>query len=327
MKFMREEEKMLRKLAGKILNRDLLGELSGGSRRTELETRIASAMARAAATAAARLIDPKNPITWEFCGFSQHGEDGILDFLCSRMLSPNRFFFEIGAADGLQNCTAWLAFARQFAGIWIEGDPRLSALAESALAGRAWNIHCINRFVEPECMPELLRMCPYPDPDVLSLDIDSTDYYIGCKILDLGFRPKVWIVEYNSVFGPERCVTIPLTSGFNRWTEPSGLYYGCSIGGWRRLFENAGYQFVTVESSGTNAFFIDPKAFPPGFADGFSSLGFRDNEADLNGATRPYLDGHGDRVLPRREWKDQMARIAKLPLVEIENRAPAGLHS
>src|SRR3979411_658780 len=64
-------------------------------------TRIGSALARAAATAPLRIINPKEPRTWEFSGFSQHGEDGIIDYLCSQLLRPNRFFFEIGAGDGL----------------------------------------------------------------------------------------------------------------------------------------------------------------------------------------------------------------------------------
>jgi hypothetical protein len=314
---------MLRKFVGKLLGRDLLVDVSATTRRTEVETRIAAAMARAAATAAARSIDPKAPLTWEFGGFSQHGEDGILDFLCSRLRSPNRFFFEIGAADGLQNCTAWLAFARNFAGVWVEGDPALTAMAERALASRIWNVHCVSRFVEPACLPELLGMCPYRDPDVFSLDIDSTDYHIGSKVLELGFRPKIWVVEYNSAFGPDRPVTVPFSTGFNRWADPSGLYYGCSIAGWRRLFEGAGYQFITVDSSGINAFFIDPSAFPSRFAEGMEGLSFRDNEADLNGATRPYTNARGARVLPRRDWREQMALIAKLPLVEIDGNVPA----
>ena len=74
------------------------------------------------ATIQLRVLDPDRPLTWEFAGFSQHGEDGIVDYLSSQVLAPNRFFVEIGAGDGIQNCTAWLAFAKSYGGIWVEGN-------------------------------------------------------------------------------------------------------------------------------------------------------------------------------------------------------------
>ena len=44
---------------------------------------------------------------------------------------------------------------------------------------------------------------------------------------------------------------------------------------------------------------------------------FRDNEGDLNGATRPVPDACGDNVLPLRNWNSQGARISMLPLEEV----------
>lgn len=291
------------------------GETSGPA---QPKTQIGVALARAAATAPLRVIDPKRPRSWEFAGFSQHGEDGIVDYLCGRLLNPARFFFEIGAANGIENCTAWLAFARSYGGVWVEGDPALCRQARAAIAGTLWNVHVINRFVEPESVPALLKMCPHRRPDVFSLDIDGIDYHVASEILKLGYRPKIWVVEYNSAFGPERLVSVPAAPGFNRWSgHPSGLYYGCSIGGWRSLFKDFGYAFVSVEQSGVNAFFIDPAEFPKGFAKGLRGDAFRDNQGDLNGATRPYKDEAGDAVLPARDWRAQYALIAALPLVEI----------
>ena len=56
-----------------------------------------------------RRIDLQRPATWEWSCFSQNGEDGIIDVLCSQLLESNRYFLEIGAADGIENNTAWLA--------------------------------------------------------------------------------------------------------------------------------------------------------------------------------------------------------------------------
>jgi hypothetical protein len=288
--------------------------------RVVLRAKISVALSRAAATASLRTIQPKRPASWEFSGFSQHGEDGIVDYLCSNLVTSNRFFIEIGAGDGIQNCTAWLAFAKSYGGVWVEGDAKLCDQARMSLEGAIWNVHVINQFVTPDCVPALIKMCPHIRPDVCSLDIDGIDYHVAAKILELGYRPKIWLVEYNSVFGPEYKVSVPYTRQFNRWSaHPSGLYYGCSIAGWQALFSRFSYLFVTVEQSGCNAFFIDPTMFPAGFTDGLNGEKFRNNEGDSNGATRAYKDADGDEVLPERDWRAQYNLISQLPLVQIQS--------
>mgnify|MGYP005652949861 FL=1 len=43
------------------------------------------ALARAAATKDLLHLDKQNPLTWEFSGFSQNGEDGLLDYLIKQL--------------------------------------------------------------------------------------------------------------------------------------------------------------------------------------------------------------------------------------------------
>jgi len=90
---------MFRRLAAQI---DKLRRFNTMFAKLELQVRISSALSRAAATAPLRLIDPLRPLTWEFNGFSEHGEDGIIDYLCSQITTPNRFFFEIGAVEAFR---------------------------------------------------------------------------------------------------------------------------------------------------------------------------------------------------------------------------------
>jgi hypothetical protein len=287
-------------------------------RRRETDVRIAAALSRAAATAAIRSIDPTNPVTWEFAGFSQHGEDGIVDYLCSCMVLRNRFFFEIGSADGLENCTAWLAHARGYGGVMVEGDPVLLERCRKSLDGRIWNVHAVNLMVDAENISSLMKLCPHRDLDVFVLDIDSIDYYVMKRVLELGFRPKLIVVEYNSSFGPDRAVTVPYKQGFSRWeAHPTGLFYGVSIAAWRSLLGQHRYSFVTVETSGINAFFLDPAAFPDEFMSTVQGTSFLDNIGDLNGATCPYKDASGDLVLPLRDWKRQLELLADANFVEV----------
>lgn len=63
-------------------------------------------LARGAATSALRNLDMSNLSSWEFSGFSQNGEDGIIDVLTRNIVEPNRYFIEIGASDGVENNTA-----------------------------------------------------------------------------------------------------------------------------------------------------------------------------------------------------------------------------
>ena len=86
--------------------------------------RVVIALSKGAAMMQARQIDPSAPGTWEFSGFSQNGEDGILDVLRRRLTSSNRYFIEIGCSDGIENNSAWLVVAEKFAGIMIDGSAR-----------------------------------------------------------------------------------------------------------------------------------------------------------------------------------------------------------
>src|SRR5262245_8837470 len=84
--------------------------------------RLSFAMARAAATAPLRQLDPARPCTWEFSAFSQHGEDGIIDYLTRQIRELHGYFIEIGAANGLENNSTWLALGRSFSGLMIDGN-------------------------------------------------------------------------------------------------------------------------------------------------------------------------------------------------------------
>lgn len=240
--------------------------------------RVAIAIAKGAAARSARRIDPRHPSTWEFSGFSQNGEDGIIEVLRSALLRPNRFFFEIGSADGVQNNTSWLLVTEQYHGIMVEGSAALSAKARRLLAGCCIGGRFEHRFVTRDNATELLALCPDREPDLFSLDIDGNDFHVARALLDAGMRPKIVVVEFNSVFGPERSVTIPYDPSFDyRRAHPSQLYYGVSLRAWQKLFAGTGYRFVTVDRNGVNAVFVDPGQFDRAFLDEVVPLAFAEN--------------------------------------------------
>lgn len=226
----------------------------------------------------ARRLDFSRPASWEFSGFSQNGEDGIIDVLRTQLLAPNRYFIEVGAADGMQNNSSWLVVAGQCSGIMVEADSKRAARAARLLPGYSIGTEIRNQFITRENAGELANTAMYRDPDMLSLDIDGNDYYVCCALFDSGLRPKIVVVEYNSVYGSERCLTIPYQNEFDfQKAHPSQLYYGVSLAGWKKFFASHGYCFVTAERNGVNAFFADPACFAPGFLSQVQPLDFADN--------------------------------------------------
>ena len=282
----------------------MLGKLRRLFWRLEDRQRIAIALGKGALMPTRR-IDLRLPETWEWSAFSQNGEDGILDVLCGQLRHHSRYFFEIGAGDGIDNNTAWLAIVKQYGGLMIEGDPEQWRHANQLLPRCALAVECLHCFVTRGNVATLADRALYRDPDVCSLDIDGNDYHIATALLDAGLRPRIFVVEYNSAYGPEQCLTIPYAHDF-RFTEahPSRLYYGVSIAGWRAFFAQRGYRFITVERNGVNAFFVDPAHFDAGFLDAVQGSTFAENRQQC--------------LTFRESWPAQFERIRSLPLIDIQ---------
>ena len=140
---------------------------------------------------------------------------------------------------------------------------------------------------------------------MFSLDIDGVDYYVASTLLEEGFRPRVFVVEYNSAFGPDRNTTVRYSDTFDQRTiHPSGLYYGVSVNGWKTLLTAYGYRFVTVDQNGVNAFFVHADSFPAAFTEQMQGITFAEN---FNQCAK-----HGT------GWEAQFDQIRGLPLVEIK---------
>ena len=256
---------------------------------------------RGALGASTRSIDDTKPITWEFSAFSQNGEDGIVDVLISKLLISNKYFIEIGTSNGLANNTAYLALVKKFSGIMVEGSKLHSKNTRFIYKIFNKGVFSFNSFVTLENIKDLLSKSTTKTPDLFALDIDGNDFYLTKSILVQGFRPSIFVVEYNSNFGPEKSVTIPYTSNFDySKAHVSRLYYGASIKAWIYLFSEFGYDFVTVDSNGINAFFVLKDAFSHDFLSNLVGLQFVDNKVEYQ--------------LFGLSWKDRYELISTLPL-------------
>lgn len=282
----------------------MLDKVIRNIRLAQTKQHIGLALARAASTSMLRQVDEASPSTWEFSGFSQNGEDGVIDFLTRKIKSPNHYFIEIGASNGLENNSSWLAIGRKFNGLMVEGNAAASAWCSSFMPLYNLGVESICSYVSKANVQELFGRSLFRDPDVFSLDIDSLDYYVVQEILKQGLRPKIVVVEYNSAYGPDQAVTVEYADNFDRYRfHASGLYYGASVMAFRRLLESHGYRFITVEHNGVNAFFVDPDAFDQEFLARVQGL--------------PFAENFFKRQQFKSTWNKQFKLIEGLPLVNV----------
>src|SRR5437660_6241174 len=136
-------------------------------------------------------------------GFSNFDEERMLDEFIAGLLprEHSRFAVDIGAGDGVRGSNTYALFRRGWSGLGIEGDERRSR----RLARAYRNFHEVeplHALVAPPDVIALLREHGVPhDFGVLSLDIDSYDYFVLDSILR-GFRPRLVVTEINEKIPP-----------------------------------------------------------------------------------------------------------------------------
>ena len=119
------------------------------------------------------------------------------------------------------------------------------------------------------------------DLDILTVDIDSYDYYIIKKILQHGYRPKLFIVEYNPSFSLEKKCSFPLEIG----TEfKNRRIYGASYSALNSLLDKDDYKLCFV-SGFCNLFYIRQD-----FSDKFASPKIEDEITDTNDKVNDYIN-------------------------------------
>lgn len=198
---------------------------------------------------------------WECSIHSQNGEDGILLNLFSRIGATSRTFLEFGCGTGIECNSANLALGFGWGGLLVDANENHVTKARifigSHLGANASRVGVRRQLVTPENINDLLAEVSPPgqELDLLSIDVDSIDYWIWDAVR--GFQPRVVVVEYNASLGPTRSVSVASHLGFDPFSyHPSGFYHGASLEALRKLGTSRGYQLIGCDSSGVNAFFV-----------------------------------------------------------------------
>ncbi len=192
----------------------------------------------------------------EFKVFSQWGDDGIIQYLINYLDVENKTFIEFGVEDYLESNTRFLLINNNWSGLVMDGsESNVLKIKENDMYWRH-DLIAKSAFITSENINQLIEEEGIKGSiGLLHIDIDGNDYWVwkALKIVD----PIIMIVEYNSVFGIDRAITIPYQPDFIRTNaHHSNLYAGSSILSLCDLAEEKGYAFIGCNSAGNNAYFV-----------------------------------------------------------------------
>ena len=202
-------------------------------------------------------MDSININDYEFKIFSQHGDDGIIQYLIKNIAVENNVFIEFGVENYLESNTRFLMMNNNWSGFVMDG----SSKAMNSLKQQSWywKYDLVEKavFISSQNINQLLSDTGFSNIGLLSIDIDGNDYHILSEIDLSKLNPSIIIIEYNSVFGSERAITIPYKKDFNRTkAHYSNLFFGASLAAINYAAVKKGYHLVGADLAGNNAFFV-----------------------------------------------------------------------
>tara|TARA_B100000989_G_scaffold87695_1_gene63226 strand:+ start:22492 stop:23388 length:897 start_codon:yes stop_codon:yes gene_type:complete len=188
--------------------------------------------------------------------FSQYGEDGIIDYILSKLnINAKISFVEIGTGDYEEANTRYLCETRPCQGYLIDLDKKINFITKRNFYWQN-DLKIINKKISVENINNLLPKKYLEDLDLFSLDIDGLDYWI-LDTLDLS-STKIVILEYNSIFGHDKEVTVPNIQNFDR-SNYSKFYFGASLKALINIMKAKNFYFIGANKACCNAFFINFK--------------------------------------------------------------------
>jgi len=229
--------------------------------------------------------------------FSQNGEDGIIDYLIHKLNVDNKNFVEIGVGNYRESNTRFLYNRYHSKGLIIDYIDDMKNKVKKHVNFWKGDLRICKQKIDSDNILDLLnKNCDY-EIDLFSIDIDSIDYWIIKKLKNN--ISKIFVAEYNPVFGAELEVTVPNISGFERSKyHYSYLCYGMSLKALINLMDQKGYYFIGTNLQKINAFFISKKFKKEEFfknikiksLDNYTNSNIRDSR-DINDNLN-YLSGH-----------------------------------
>jgi hypothetical protein len=191
-------------------------------------------------------------------GFSNFDEERMLEEFVSTLLPAlhSRTVVDIGAGDGVRGSNTYALFLKGWRGVGFEGDVRRARRLARAYKNFE-GVSARHALVTPSNVAALLREHDIPsDFGVLSLDIDSYDYFVLDSILK-EFRPRLVVAEINEKIPPPVRFVVRYDPAFRL----SHHFFGYSIASLEELCQRYDYALLALEY---NNAFIAPRELVAG---------------------------------------------------------------
>ncbi len=217
-------------------------------------------------------------------GFSNFDEERMLSDYVARLVPDEaaRVAVDVGAGDGIRGSNTYALFLGGWRGVGFEGDERRArrlARAYKNLEG----VEARHALVTPDNVVGLLKAEGVPaDFGVLSLDIDSYDYWVLDAVLK-GCRPRVVVTEINEKIPPPVRFRVSFDPDFRLQHH----FFGYSIASLEELCARHSYALLAVEY---NNAFVAPRELV--------------DESDVLDAATAYRRGYLERPDRRERFPD-----------------------
>lgn len=192
----------------------------------------------------------------EFKVFSQCGDDGIIQWLIYNIDIPHKTFIEFGVQNYRESNTRFLMMNDNWSGFVMDSSEAFVRQIINSEYYWKYDLDARAAFVDCDNINGLILDRKFhSEVGILHIDIDGNDYWVwdAIDVID----PIIVIMEYNSVFGCTRAITIPYKKDFDRTAaHHSNLYYGASLPAFCHLASKKGYAFIGSNSTGNNAYFV-----------------------------------------------------------------------
>lgn len=187
--------------------------------------------------------------------FSQWDEDGIIQYLINHLPIEHQTFIEFGVENYEESNTRFLLLNNHWQGMVLDASGADMQYIRCDRIHWQYDLQVKDAWITRENVDSLLTQAGFgEDLGLLSIDLNGNDYWIWEAIEDV--RPRIAIIEYNSVLGLEP-VCVPYQENFDRTAaHPSNLYYGSSLAALDRLAKSKGYILLGSNIWGHNAFFV-----------------------------------------------------------------------
>lgn len=193
--------------------------------------------------------------------FSQSDEDGKLLYIFSLIGSTNKKIVELCAGNGIECNSANLIINHGWSGLLIDGNENLvkegMTFYQKNPQTYVYPPTFVHSWITRTNVNTILEENGFQgEIDLLSLDMDGVDYWIwdALTIID----PRVVVVEYQDIVGPDKSLTVPYSDDFNayQYSTTRGMpnYCGASLSAFVKLAQKKGYRLVGCNRYGYNAF-------------------------------------------------------------------------